>query len=340
MRSRRCPRLRALKTPTALLLAWCALVITGCDQPDDPMAHCVGYASMLLKCAPQSEDGSSPSAARMRYLVRSCQSQAQRASGLPEMMTCTLHGLGDCSDFLRCLEDRAQKVNAEVLQRAREAGDSRYVLTLCSATPKLAGCREAKMAIIEGYLDQKLVRIRDGGGLGSASTTCFEAKSIAKRIGDLPKSLDAAIQRRCREASAGRSVREVLALVKDHLKRRSDVVPRRCQTVMAQLRRIEGSAWARQSERTLAQACYGELGLAVLKHRLARAKRCDHVLAEIIGGIRTYGLKGARLKSMYSSAKQLCAVNPAGAPSPGIDARRGTGSKAPTVRGPVSSPQR
>lgn len=328
--------------PSRWLLATLLWVVTAacwssCEGPDDRMSQCVAYASMLADCMSASGEQSQPSGAREGYLIKSCQSKVQREPGIISSLECAGLSLGDCGALFECLEANARGRDQATLQHALDTNDQRYVLTLCAVKPDLKGCRDAKMHIIDRYLDRELVAIRDGEGTQAASTACFRAKAVAKGIEDLPESVQAHMHMRCREASVGKHVREVEALAKTHIESRSDNVPRRCQTVLAQLRRIEGSSWARKAEAKLASACYEELGRIVLKLRLARAKGCDPVLAEVVGAIRTYGLKGPRLTALYRSAKQLCAASPVATPDPETRARRGSDSKAPKAPDRASS---
>lgn len=231
--------------------------VAGCADHDDYRAkrgRCERFARSTVECYdPIGADPWSDEREfrrRVEYLTLSCRSKLdENAPALEAMLQCApAEGSApNCPAFDACSRASTEAANGAQLEAAVETGDEVRVLALCAMDTELKGCVAAKEGLVDAMIKGRLHAIRDGSNDQAPSTMCFRAKALARSAAKGGPSVRAValmnrVERACRQAAAGRRIREVLVEIERLRKTKRMRIPHRCKSLLSELTRLDSGS--------------------------------------------------------------------------------------------------
>lgn len=294
-------RVKGLKSGIAVLSAFVlAPVFFGSGCSDKP--SCKLLYQRLDKC----EDDF---ALKEDKFLKMCEKRKDKTR-VKEQIKCSKHS--DCKKFKKCLDESGKKARAadtaERIEKAIKEKDYSKAMMACKYNKEILTdelkkkCDEvAKTAYKE--IHAKAVKMRDEGPIGTERfRVCSDLKSAAKALGE-EKEKEA--KKICEELNIAEQGQKAIEKAKEALKEGKSI-PFNCDYSLKKITAAKGD-FAEKLKKEVIQACYVDLGAAVLEKEVPKMKRfCPYKVKQIFKAVKKYDIKDPKLDPLLEKAKPLC----------------------------------
>lgn len=270
---------------------------TGCsDKPS---------CKLLYKRLDKCEDDF---ALKEEKFIKLCKKRKDKPR-VKEQIKCSKHE--DCDKFKKCLKDarkkaRAARAKKRIEEAVKEKKYSKALLTCKYSKDILTDglkkkCNElADKAYKEVY--DKAVKMRDKGPVEKRYRVCSDLKSAAKAIGD--KKVKEA-ESMCKQLEAAEYGHKAIKKAKEAMKD-AKRIPFNCSYGLKKVSAIKED-FAKKIKKKIIQACYVDLGAAILKKKLPTMKRyCPYNIKKIYKAVKKHGIKDPKLDPLLEKGKAVC----------------------------------
>lgn len=275
-----------------------SMLLTGCtDEPSCKLLY-----KRLDKCEedfPLKED----------KFIKICKKRKDKAS-TKEQIKCSKHS--DCDKFKKCLKDARKKAMfarlEERIKKAIDEGKYSRALSTCKYRKKDLNddlkkkCEEiAKKAY--GELAKKAKTMRDKGPVKDEYKLCSDLKRAAEAIGEekVKEAKDL-----CDQLKLAKRAREAITKAKEAAKKDKVKIPIYCSMSLKKLDEAKGD-FAKKLKKEVINACYVELGTALLKQKLPKMGRfCPYYVKKLFKAVDKYKIKDPKLDPLMEKASKVC----------------------------------